>query len=409
MKNYIIQGADEINKLKQNLMTDQGKTITTSSTKETANNENNDNDNKKLRKIAAEEIRRIMNERIGNIFEENIRGCLECEFEFQKSPIERNVEVREIKIKNREGSQFVEKNKSLEIELNGKLISFVLNKDFSVSIVDKETGKEIQKIEDDEIETKVLEVGVVIFKNTEMEIDGIYNLKRSFDKNVFDKNEVKIIYENIDEDKKYDMAVTESKLNTNRIGDLIRQIKRNNIFFKKISEKNVIHLGFINGTNVNSNIDLKQKLKDIECIIFGLKNCKLCGRNMERCIDWVTASNVKKIMKDMKKIKKDMKKIKKDIKKNMENITKNMENISKNLENITKCLNNLNEKVNKMESDFLGKKTKRPIEIEEKANNNISGQDDTSNSKIVDNKSIKFVKIFRRKDKKNKIVKLNIK
>lgn len=336
-----------------------------------------------------------MNERIGNIFEENIRGCLECEFEFQKSPMERNVEVREIKIKNRKGSQFLEKNKSLEIELNGKLISFVLNKDFSVSIVDKETGKEIQKIEDDEIETKVLEVGVVIFKHTEMEIDGIYNLKRSFDKNVFDKNEVKIIYENIDEDKKYDMAVTESKLNTNRIGDLIKQIKRNNIFFKKISEKNVIHLGFINGTNVNSNINLKDKLKDIECIIFGLKNCKLCGRNMERCIDWVTASNVKKIMKDMKKIKKDLK--------------KNMENITKNLENITNCLNNLNEKVNKMESNFLGKKTKRPIEIEEEANNNISGQDDTSNSKIVDNKSIKFVKIFRWKDKKKKIVKLNIK
>lgn len=216
MKNYIIQGVDEINKLKENLMTDKGKTITTSSTKETANNENNDNDDKKLRKIAAEEIRRIMNERIEKIFKENIRGCLQCEFEFQKSPIERNLEVREIKIKNREGSLFVEKNKSLEFELNEKLVSFVLSKDFSVSIIDKETHKVIQKIEDEKIETKVLEVGVVIYKNIEMEIDGIYNLKRSFDKNMFDKKEIKIIYENIDKNKKYDMAVMESKLNTNR-------------------------------------------------------------------------------------------------------------------------------------------------------------------------------------------------
>ena len=405
MKNYIIQGVDEINKLKENLMTDKGKTITTSSTKETANNENNDNDDKKLRKIAAEEIRRIMNERIEKIFKENIRGCLQCEFESQKSPIERNLEVREIKIKNREGSLFVEKNKSLEFELNEKLVSFVLSKDFSVSIIDKETHKVIQKIEDEKIETKVLEVGVVIYKNIEMEIDGIYNLKRSFDKNMFDKKEIKIIYENIDKNKKYDMAVMESKLNTNRIGDLIKQIKRNNIFFKKISEKNVIHLGLINGTNVNSNIVLNHKLKDIECIIFGLKNCKLCGRNMERCIDWALVSNVKKNMKDMKKIKKKMENI--TIK--IENLTKNIENITKNLENITKCLNNLNEKVNKVESNFLGKRTKRSIEIEEEANNIISGQDDTSNSKIVDNKSIKFVKIIRRKDKKNKIIKLNIK
>lgn len=405
MKNYIIQGADEINKLKQNLMKDKGKTITTTSTKETANNENNDNDDKKLRKIAAEEIRRIMNERIGKIFKENIRGCLECEFEFQKSPMERNLEVREIKIKNREGSHFVEKNKSLEFELNGKLVSFVLSKDFSVSIIDKETDKEIQKIEDKKIETKVLEVGIVIYKHTKMEMDGIYNLKRSFDKNMFEKNEVKIIYENIDKNKKYDMAIMESKLNTNLIGDLIKQIKRNNIFFKKISEKNVIHLGFINGTNVNSNIALNHKLKDIECIIFGLKNCKLCGKNMERCIDWALVSNVKKIMKDMKKIKNKMENI--TIK--IENLTINMKNITKNLENITKCLNNLNEKVNKMESNFLGKKTKRSNEIEEEANNVIPGQDDTSNSKIVDNKSIKFVKIIRREDKKNKIVKLNIK
>lgn len=304
MKDYIIQGADEINKLKQNLMTDKGNTITISSTKEATNfeNDDNDNDNERIRKISSEEVRRIMNERIGKIFEDNIRECLEYEFDFQKSPMERNLEIREIKIKNREYSQFVEKNKNLEIELNGKLVSFALSKDFSISIMDKETGKEIQQIKDEKTKTKILDVSVVIYKHTEMEMDGIYNLKRGFDKNVFDKKEVKIIYENIDKNKQYDTAVVESKLNINKIGDLIKQIKRNNIYFKKISKKNVIHLGFINGTNVKSNIDLNYKLKNVECILFGLINSKLSGRNMDRCIDWISVNYLKKLYEKIDKI-----------------------------------------------------------------------------------------------------------
>lgn len=352
MKDYIIQGADEINKLKQNLMIDKGKTIISSSTKETINSANNNNDDdKKMRKIAAEEIRRIMDERIEKIFEDNVRGCLEYEFEFQKSLMEKKLIVREIKIKNRESSQFVEKNKSLEIELNGKLVSFVLSKDFSVFIMDKETGKEIQKIKDEKIKTKVFDVGVVIYKHTKIEMNGIYNLKNGFDKNMFDKKEVKIIYEYIDKNKNYNTAVIEIKLNTNRIGDLIKQIKMKNIYFKKISKKKVIHLGFVGGTNVNSNIDLNHKLKGIECIIFGLKNCKLCGKNMERCVDWALVSNIKNIMNSLK---------------------------------------NMNEKIDKKESILLGKKKKKPIEIEEEEEEEtiyiFSDEGNTSDNKIVERK-----------------------
>ena len=116
-----------------------------------------------------------------------------------------------------------------------------------------------------------------------MEFDGVFTLGKGFDKKAFKEKEVKILHEKIEKNKKYDMAVVECKLNINKIGDLIRQIKRNNIYFKKKNKNNVIHLGFINGTNMNSNINLKDKLRDIECIIFGLKNSRLCGRNMENC------------------------------------------------------------------------------------------------------------------------------
>lgn len=373
MKDYIIQGTNEINKLKQNLMTDKGKTITPSSIKETTTISNKDNDEKRIRKIATEEVRRIINERIGKKFEDNIRDCLEYEFDFQQSPMEIHLEVREIKIKNKIGSQFVEKNQNLEIELNGKIVSFGLNNDFSVSITDKKTGTIIEKILDEEtkIKTKIFGVDVVIYKHIEMEFDGVFTLGKCFDKKAFEEKKVKILYEKIENNKKYDMAMVESKLNINEIGDLIRQIKRNNIYFKKKYKNNVIHLGFINGTNVNLNIHLKDKLKGIECIIFGLKNSRLCGRNMENCIDWA-----------------------------------------------------LKKKLDKLESLLLGKKTKRQSTIKEEKINVFADEEDFSKIKFANNKSIQpimpksdnvkstdaiEVKLTRRKEKKRKAVNSNIK
>lgn len=92
MEDYIIQSADEINKLKQDLMDNKDKTYTISTKNMTKsidnskhnanNNEHNNNNDEKIRKIESKEIRRILNERIGFVFEDNIRGTLEYEYVF---------------------------------------------------------------------------------------------------------------------------------------------------------------------------------------------------------------------------------------------------------------------------------------------------------------------------------------
>ena len=214
MDDYIINGTDEIKQLKKDLMSEENANII-STINESNNNDSKDN------LLLSQEIRKIINSEIGFIFEDNIKGILENEYNFKKSDIERNIIFREVKIGKNNDSIIIGKNKSKIIKLKGKQFIIQLNNDYSISLIEKKTNKLIEKIEEStKIVKKIVSKEKLIFyPHKEIEIDGIYNLKY-FNKLMFNYEEVSIIYDNICKnylDKNYDMAVLEIKLNPKKI------------------------------------------------------------------------------------------------------------------------------------------------------------------------------------------------
>ena len=362
LDDYIINGTDEIKKLKQDLMSEENINIISTI------NESNNNDNKDNLSLS-QEIRKIINSEIGFIFEDNIKGILENKYNFQKSDIERNIIYREVKIGKNNDTIIIGKNKRKIIKLKGKEFIIQLNNDYSISLIEKKTNKLIETIEESpKVLKKIFSKDKLIFyPHKEIEIDGIYNLK-DFNKLMFNSEEVSIIYDNIGKnylDKNYDMAVLEIKLNPKKIDDLIKQLKKDAYYFKKTSEKNIIYIGFINCESVDSKIDFKKKLGNIECIIYGIKDSKLCGRNIKRNNDWVLVSEVKKL------------------KEKMEMIEGRMRIIEDKVDKIMNLIEEDHKKVNedKKEKKLIGKKRKKQItKQEEKEDDEFSNEaDDEAN------------------------------
>ncbi len=110
-----------------------------------------------------------------------------------------------------------------------------------------------------------------------------------FSVNLFNENEISIIYSNIDkeEEKIFIYSMIEVKLNQNKINDLIRQIKRDNRLLKIMNYNSAVILGFLNSGDekYKSNFNTLKKLK-LKCVIYGIKNSTLCGKKVSQVIDW---------------------------------------------------------------------------------------------------------------------------
>ncbi len=59
---------------------------------------------------------------------------------------------------------------------------------------------------------------------------------------------------NKNEEKKLNFAVLETKLNPASINDLISQIKRDEIFFKSITNEKIVFLGFVGSGEIKKKI-----------------------------------------------------------------------------------------------------------------------------------------------------------
>ena len=117
-----------------------------------------------------------------------------------------------------------------------------------------------------------------------------------FSVNLFNENEISIIYSNIDkeEEKNFIYSMIEVKLNPKKINDLIRQIKRDNRLLKIMNYNSAVILGFLNSGDekYKSNFNTLKKLK---CVIYGIKNSTLCGKKVSQVIDWDLEMKFKKL------------------------------------------------------------------------------------------------------------------
>ena len=245
-------------------------------------------------------VKEILNTEKEEYFEENIREILINYYNFQRLKFPKNFFVKVIKYNDKEIEiiQSVEK----QVNIRGKKYNILFNDDFEILIKDELNnilGKIESKRSNENVELLVNEININISKYKEIEIDGFFELK-NFKVNLFDDKEISIIYSNIenDEEGKYTHAAIEAKLSHKKTEGLIKQLKKDKHLLDICEYKSTILIGFINSAKVVP-IDFKEKLKNIKCVIYGIKNSIFHGKNVVRPIDWNLERNFENFKKQV--------------------------------------------------------------------------------------------------------------
>ena len=278
MQNYYLS-ADKMNKLKEDLMPKNKKPYTYSS-------------------ISSSEYDKMKNKEVGLYFEENIRNILMLNYGWKNKQINRKLLYCYIKCDN--DSYLITNINETKLTISNKKVTFKINENKSLDIIN---DNKVIKIKNQE-ETKTTIVGkeFIITERKDMENDGFFELN-NFDTNIFDKNEICEIYKNIkpDDIKKAKQAIIESKLNKNKVNELLLQLKRDKLIYEKVEERqkdSIIYIGFINSKSINKHEFLKNiipNFKDLKFILFGIKNSIFGKRKVTEFYDWEGIKNVKRI------------------------------------------------------------------------------------------------------------------
>ena len=243
-------------------------------------------------------VKEILNTEKEEYFEENIREILINYYNFQSIKFPKNIFVKVIKYDDKEIE--IIQNVEKQVSIRGKKYNILFNDDFEILIKDELNnilGKIESKRSNENVELLVNEININISKYKEIEINGFFELK-NFKVNLFDDKEISIIYSNIeiDEEGKYTHAAIEAKLSHKKTEGLIKQLKKDKHLLDICEYKSTILIGFINSAKVVP-IDFKERLKNIKCVIYGIKNSIFHGKNVVRPIDW----NLVKSFEDFKK------------------------------------------------------------------------------------------------------------
>jgi len=245
-------------------------------------------------------VKEILNTEKEEYFEENIREILVNYYNFQSVKFPKNIFVKVIKYNDKEIK--IIQNVEKQVNIRGKKYNILFNDDFEILIkneLNNILGKIESKRSNENVELLVNEININISKYKKIEIDGFFELK-NFKVNLFDDKEISIIYSNIENDKegKYTHAAIEAKLNYKKTEGLIKQLKKDKHLLDIYEYKSTILIGFINSTKVVP-IDFKEKLKNIKCVIYGIKNSIFHGKNVVRPIDWNLERNFENFKKQV--------------------------------------------------------------------------------------------------------------
>ena len=288
--------------------------------------------------IISSEIKMNKNQGKGKILEINIRQTLKYYFNWKESELPRHFFYRKINFKNITYIICPTQN----IESKHFYINFD-EKDKSCYVIDKTSGKILFRVNDkDNSILKINNKYLYLEPPKEIEIDGLFQID-DFNLLDFNTEEIKIIFDN-SEKINYKYCVIEVKYNKNKINQLIDQLKNDKEVIEHIIQGNILFLGFVN-LNENEedeayvNVD---SLGNLKCVIIGIRNEVLFGRNVTYPIDW-------KLIFEFKQFKKEFEKFKQEVKTNFQKIFD---------------LLNEGSKRDKMIS-YLGKKTRRVNEYKE--------------------------------------------
>ena len=223
---YLYNCEEEIIKLKENLMSKTGELSFPSAGINDKVFENKSDDSS----FVSKEVRRILNTSAGDKFENNIAETLKNELNFKETSFPTNFIYKVLEIENKNKTIIIQ-DIDKEIDVNGSIYTVKLNKERSCSIIYKQNNKECYQITGEKGNTKIaIKIKgqkLILHATEEIQIDGIFSIK-DFNLDMFDKDEIPIIFKNIDETKAslYEIAVTEMKYNTNKANNLISQIIR---------------------------------------------------------------------------------------------------------------------------------------------------------------------------------------
>ena len=195
----------------------------------------------------------LFNEETRAIFRDNICNTLEYNFGFKKLNYPNKIFTKKIAYDNNKEIELIQ-NEETSITIKDSILKFLFENNFKVSIKD-EKDTLIEEVKS-ETSNKITEINIngiklIISPYKEMEISGIYKMK-NYSVNLFDENEVSIIYSNIDnkEEINFKYSIIEAKLNPKKVTNLINKIKKDVNLLNLLDKKPAIILVFINSVNI---------------------------------------------------------------------------------------------------------------------------------------------------------------
>ena len=245
-------------------------------------------------------VRQVMNESTGKILEKSIRNILENNYGFKLLKYPEKIFIKKIRVEigNKIQDEEIFQNEEAAINIVNKKYIFLFNEKFELLIKDsnnKTTTSILSNASNKESKVNLDGFNLTISPYKEMEIDGYFKMNK-FKVEMFNKNEIDVIYSNInkDDEKSFNNSIIEVKLSANKVDDLITQIRKDHHLLKLKNEKDTLVIGFINSNKIK-NIAHFNSLDNKKCVIYGIKNSIFCGKEVTYHIDWDLERRVKSL------------------------------------------------------------------------------------------------------------------
>ena len=243
-------------------------------------------------------VRQVMNESTGKILEKNIRNILENNYGFKLLKYPEKIFIKKIRVEigNKIKDEEIFQNEEAAINIANKKYIFLFNGKFELLIKDSNNKTKtsiLSNASSKESKVNLDGFNLTISPYKEMEIDGYFKMNK-FKVEMFNKNEIDVIYSNInkDDEKSFNNSIIEVKLSANKVDDLITQIRKDHHLLKLKNEKDTLVIGFINSNKIK-NIAHFNSLDNKKCVIYGIKNSIFCGKEVTYHIDWDLERRVK--------------------------------------------------------------------------------------------------------------------
>ena len=245
-------------------------------------------------------VRQVMNESTGKILEKNIRNILENNYGFKLLKYPEKIFIKKIRVEigNKIQDEEIFQNEKAAINIANKKYIFLFNEKFELLIKDSNNKTKtsiLNNASNKESKVNLDGFNLTISPYKEMEIDGYFKMNK-FKVEMFNKNEIDVIYSNInkDDEKSFNNSIIEVKLSANKVDDLISQIRKEHHLLKLKNEKDTLVIGFINSNKIK-NIAHFNSLDNKKCVIYGIKNSIFCGKEVTYHIDWDLERRVKSL------------------------------------------------------------------------------------------------------------------